>query len=167
MFCSINRAIRKRSAERNGIAWYEYSAHPEGYKTCWVCKDKHASVMTEAMACRYFGHVLEFKIKSTGNEYRPDFWDLKCDNKSFHHQSKTDYCEDNTRNRQFCWYPDLDAAALDHGWKPRGKKKLEVPWTRKDLSSPAEESALPEPVHAHTDENMHFVQRGAKRQRLS
>jgi hypothetical protein len=137
MFCGVNRAITREGALESGLDWDEYSAHPDGYQTCWICKDKHVSVMTKAMACKKFAKVLDFKIPSsrTGVEYHPVFWFLKLDGKSFHHQPITTNCEGPTRNSEYYWYPDLEDEAFARGWKPRGTQKEEVPWMRKDLST--------------------------------
>lgn len=136
MFCGVNQPITEEQAEAHDLNWEEYSAHPEGYKTCWVCKDQHVSVMTKKMACMKFAKKLDFTTRSsrTGGEYHPVFWFLKLDGRSFHHQPVTEYCEGPTLNSEYYWYPDLEMEALSLGWKPRGEKKNEVPWVRKDLS---------------------------------
>lgn len=148
MFCGVNAPITKRKAKAEGLNWEEYSAHPDGLKTCWVCKDKHISVMTENMAIKKFGKKLDYMVTSsrTGTEYRPVFWFLKCKGRSFHHQPKTNYCEVPTRNSEYYWYPDLETEALSLGWKPRGKQKEEVPWTRKDKSSALVAHMKPSPT---------------------
>ena len=128
----------KDDAVKNGLNWDEYSAHPCHYKTCWGCKDSHKSVMTERMACKAFDKKLDITETShrTGNVYRPIFWFLKLDNKSFHHQPVViGHEKGNIRNSQYFWYPDLEEEALARGWEPRGGKKRSgvTPWQRKDL----------------------------------
>lgn len=133
MFCGERTAITKEDAEDHGLNWKEYSAHPEGYRTCWACKNNQTSVMTECMATKKFAKKLDFTWEGPyGGEYRPVFWLLRKGEQSFHHQPQTTRANGPTRNSVFYWYPDLEQEALARGWKPRGKKKEEVPWTRKD-----------------------------------
>jgi hypothetical protein len=88
------------------------------------------------MALKKFAKKLDFKWKSTrtGVEYHPVFFFLKLDGKSFHHQPVTNLTDGVTRNTEYFWYPDLEDRAVTEGWKPRGKRKDEVPWARKDVS---------------------------------
>lgn len=136
MFCGVNQPITEESAIRNGLNWEEFCAHPEGYKTCWICKDNHISVMTKNMALQKFAKKLDFTAtsKRTGVEHHPVFWFLKLNGRSFHHQPVTEYSPVPPRNSEYFWYPDLEMEALSFGWKPRGQKKEEVPWIRKDVS---------------------------------
>ena len=92
--------------------------------------------MTEKMACNAFAKKLDFTTKSgrTGNDYRPVFWFLKLDKKSFHHQPVVVGHKGTIRNNEYFWYPDLEKEALALGWEPRGEKKNSgVPWQRKDV----------------------------------
>jgi curved DNA-binding protein CbpA len=134
MFCGLHAPIIKELAEASGLNWKEYTAHPDGYKTCWDCKNNHVSVMSKSMALKKFAKKLDFTFESarTGREYNPVFFFLKLDGKSFHHQPVTKFTDGPTRNTEYFWYPDLEDRALAEGWKPRGKKKDEVPWVRKD-----------------------------------
>ena len=50
-----------------------------------------------------------------------------------YHQPISKAYEGATRNSEYFWYPDLEEEALAQGWKPRGKKKEEVPWERQDI----------------------------------
>jgi hypothetical protein len=141
MFCGTNAPIKEGTAEAEGLNWEEYarSINIEGYpsyNTCWVCKTKKRSVLTESQACTKFAKKLDFHIQSrrTGTPYRPVFWKLKVAGRSFHHQPVTNMHEGPTRNSEYFWYPDLEREALARGWKPRGAMKNEVPWRRKDMS---------------------------------
>lgn len=132
MFCGHNRNITESQARESGMNWTEYVQHPRGYRTCWACLKDHTSVMTEAMALKKFAKKLDytFESKRTGRPYRPVFWFAQCGNKTFHYQPRLP--GQLTRNSRYYWYPDLEEEALHAGWKPRGKKKEEVPWRRKD-----------------------------------
>ena len=92
--------------------------------------------MTEKMAVKKFAKTLEPTTTGPFGDYRFLFWVLrKTDGYTFHHQPKTVFHDGPTKNSLYFWYPDLEDAALARGWKPRGKKKDEVPWTRKDYPS--------------------------------
>jgi curved DNA-binding protein CbpA len=133
MFCGLHAPISEESAKASGLNWEEYTAHPDGYKTCWDCKNNHISVMSQSMALKKFAKKLDFKLESarTGREYYPVFFFLKLDQKSFHHQPVTRLTDGPTRNTEYFWYPDLVDRALAEGWTPR-EEKDEVPWVRKD-----------------------------------
>ena len=129
VFCGDNKPIKQKKAKQNGIEWDEYveSTRPrpgkeERYNTCWVCKTNHKSVMTEAMA------KTKFAKKLNGSSI---FQELRRAEYTFTAQPTTDLYE-NTRNSEYFWYPDLEAAALAAGWKPRGKQKEYVPWWPKN-----------------------------------
>lgn len=115
MFCGVEAPITEDSARANALNWDEYSRDVEGYAMYRTC----------CMAIKKFGKKLDFQYTShrTGNPYRPG--------RSFHHQPVREGKV--TRNSRYFWYPDLEAEALAHGWKPRGKQKESVPWTRKDV----------------------------------
>lgn len=139
MFCGENSPITKNEAISEGINWEELShatREDVQYNTCWCCKTKHVSVLTESQACRKFAKKLNYQIKSKrrGAPYRPVFWKLKTLGRSFHHQPVTKMYDGPTVNSEYFWYPDLEREALARGWKPRGKMKDEVPWQRKDVS---------------------------------
>ena len=131
-FCGKNRPITKRDAEKHGLAWNEYNRNKNKYgyptyRTCWACKNSHNSVLTEKQAIAKFVtdkvHVLE------GTNV---FLNLRQMERSFHHQPVTDYAEI-TLNSEYFWYPDVEKEALARGWRPRGTKRLEVPWIPKNL----------------------------------
>jgi curved DNA-binding protein CbpA len=123
MFCGKHAPISQKAADASGLNWKEYTAHPEGYTTCWDCKNNHDSVMSKSMALKKFAKKLDFKWKSA-----------RLDGKSFHHQPVTNLTDRPTLNTEYFWYPDLEDRALAEGWEPRGKRKDEVPWARKDVS---------------------------------
>ena len=129
-FCGVNKPIKKQRAKSNGVNWEKYVQSinhsqfeaGEGYNTCWVCKTNHISVLTESMAKRKFAKKLE---NSTV------FRDCKRAKYTFTQQPVTSLCEE-TRISEYYWYPDLEEAALDAGWKPHGQTKESVPWQPKN-----------------------------------
>jgi len=130
IFCGKNKPIKKKKAESNGVDWDSYvqSVQPRagkdfGYNTCWVCKTNHDSVLTEAMAKNKFAK----KLKNSSI-----FMELRNAEYTFTAQPRTDLYEGETRVSEYFWYPDLEAAALASGWKPRGKMKDSVPWQPKN-----------------------------------
>ncbi len=129
VFCGENKPIKKEKAENNGVEWEEYveSTKPragkeEGYNTCWICKTKHISVLTEASAKTNFAK----KLKDSSI-----FKELRRAEYTFTAQPKTEFCPE-PRTSEYFWYPDLEAAALAAGWKPRGERKESVPWQPKN-----------------------------------
>ena len=129
VFCGENKPIQLKEAKKNGIVWDEYvksmrprTGEEDGYNTCWVCKAKHKSVMTEAMA------KTKFAKKLNGSSI---FRELRRAKYTFSAQPATDLCEF-TRTSEYFWYPDVEKAALAAGWKPRGKQKESVPWWPKN-----------------------------------
>ena len=90
---------------------------------------------------------------------------LKFNDKSFHHQPKTEYCAGPTRNSEYYWYPDLEMEALSLGWKPRGDKKKDVPWVRKDLSDETELVAQKPPSKPEKKKHVSNVVTPEKRKR--
>jgi hypothetical protein len=130
VFCGENKPIEKQKAENNGIEWEGYveSKKPRagkgkfGYNTCWLCKTKHISVLTEALAKTKFAK----KLKDSSI-----FQELKRAKYTFTAQPKTEFCPE-PRISEYFWYPDLEAAALAAGWKPRGEQKESVPWQPKN-----------------------------------
>jgi curved DNA-binding protein CbpA len=161
-FCGVNAAIDEESAKSSGIEWEEYQSHPEGYRTCWICKNKHISVMTESMAIKKFAKVLEPKRQGSYGDYRFIFWILRKEHRVFHHQPKSVFCDGPTRNSLYYWYPDLEDAALAAGWKPRGKKKDEVPWKPKPSQIRKELPGLSTIVVSHSTKR-----NGKKRKRAA
>jgi len=146
MFCGKNKPITKEEAAKNGLNWDEYSRIADGYPrytTCWICKNQHKSVLTQAQACRKFAKKLDYTVKSkrSGNMYRPVFWFLKVANRTFHQQPFVPTVQ--TRNSEYYWYPDLESEALARGWKPRGAAKDSVPWKRQDRLTRATVSTPP------------------------
>lgn len=130
IFCGKNKPIKKKKAESNGVDWDSYvqSVTPRpgkdfGYNTCWVCKSNHESVLTEAMAKNKFAK----KLKNSSI-----FMELRSAEYTFTAQPRTDLYQGETRVSEYFWYPDLEAAALASGWKPRGKMKGSVPWQPKN-----------------------------------
>lgn len=130
IFCGKNKPIKKKKAESNGVDWDSYvqSVKPRpgkdfGYNTCWVCKTNHDSVLTEAMAKNKFAK----KLKNSSI-----FMELRSAEYTFTAQPRTDLYQGETRVSEYFWYPDLEAAALASGWKPRGKMKGSVPWQPKN-----------------------------------
>ena len=142
MFCGVNRGISKMDALTDGLHWEEYASHPENYRTCWTCKSNHISVMTESMAIQKFAKKLSAPtVKSAdGETHRFVFQQLRDKSCAFHHQPRTCHYKEETRISEYFWYPDLEKEALNLGWLPRGKKKEQVPWTRKDLPLEASSS---------------------------
>lgn len=129
MFCGVMRPIQNKDADNHGLDWKEYkqSQKVEGYpacNTCWSCKNKHDSVLTRKMAVRKFS-VLEQNQSAF-------FFLLVKNRRCFQHQPETPYAEV-TRSSNYFWYPDIEKEALARGWKPRGTKRTEVPWVRKDM----------------------------------
>jgi len=59
--CGSNAAIAEKAAIASGVDWEEHASHPDGHITCWICKDKHISVMTESVAISKFAKKLEPK----------------------------------------------------------------------------------------------------------
>jgi hypothetical protein len=117
-----SQSTRRR---RSGVEWEEYveSTKPraekeEGYNTCWICKTKHISVLTEAMAKMKFAKKLEDSSI---------FKELRRTEYTFTAQPKTGFCKE-LRTSEYFWYPDLEAAALAAGWKlaenKRNRKKI-------------------------------------------
>ena len=130
IFCGKNKPIKKKKAESNGVDWDSYvqsvTLRPGkdfGYNTCWVCKSNHESVLTEAMAKNKFAK----KLKNSSI-----FMELRSAEYTFTAQPRTDLYQGETRVSEYFWYPDLEAAALASGWKPRGKMKGSVPWQPKN-----------------------------------
>jgi curved DNA-binding protein CbpA len=128
-FCKVNDPITKSDAINNGINWEEYSI--QGYRTCWNCKNKHISVMTENTAIKKFAKKLAPEISGPYGKYRFVFWDLRKINRFFHHQPRAKSSPCPTRNSKYYCVPDLEDAALARGWKPREKTKDGVQRTRK------------------------------------
>ncbi len=60
------------------------------------------------------------------------FMELRSAEYTFIAQPRTDLYQGETRVSEYFWYPDLEAAALSSGWKPRGKMKGFVPWQPKN-----------------------------------
>ncbi len=162
-----NKPITKEKAAKNGLNWDEYSRGVEGYPrytTCWICKDQHKSVLTEAQACMKFSKKLAFTAESkrSGNNYRPVFWLLKNANRTFHQQPAVSV---QTRNSEYYWYPDLEREALARGWKPRGAMKNSVPWDRKDR--PTRETVSTPPRKRKTQDSTAAMVSTPKRKKKS
>lgn len=174
MFCGSSGVITKKEAEAFGLDWQEYCAHPEGYKTCWPCKEGNLSVVSEKTCLLKFNKKLSVAVTSnTGFEYNPFFAFLQESKRCFHQT---------THNKEitYYWYPDLEMEAYALGWKPRGKKKQqEGPWVRKDLSvkrkggEPKQQQQKEKPValrkrkskEAHVQDSSLMVTPDSKRKR--
>jgi hypothetical protein len=66
--CSVESkrlSARRQQMHASGLNWKKYTTHPEGYKTCWNCKNNHVSVTSKSMALKKFAKKLDFKRKST------------------------------------------------------------------------------------------------------
>ena len=127
MFCGERPAITEAKATQNGLSWDEYSESTEvegypAYFTCWICKDKHISVLTEKMACTKFIRnqvsCLNVTAESRYGEYNPIFWELRRAGRSFRHQPVTNMYDGPTNVSKYYWYPDLERIALARGWMP-------------------------------------------------
>ncbi|CAD7946904.1 unnamed protein product [Amoebophrya sp. A120] len=109
--------ITARSATSHGLNWHQYSSHPQRLRTCWACKSAHISVMTEKMARVRFARKLDDPSGAV-------FARLRRENKFFTHTPQLS--DRNTRTSTFFWVPDLEAAALQLGWKPRGEAGIRI-----------------------------------------
>ena len=108
--CGQRDSITKQDAKSNGLEWTRYSKHPEGFRTCWACKNAHDSVATEKQAMTKF-KVLTHEV----------FRRLDKEGRSFCHQPVTAYV---ARNSRYYWIKDLEREATERGWKGyRGKRK--------------------------------------------
>ena len=107
--CRTNAAISKQDARASGVDWGLCSGHPR-YKTCWACKNRHASVLTQAMA------VKKYPVLRAAQDV---FQKLRQQRKYFPHRPVAEGVA-YTRESWYYWAPDLEEEARARGWRPRG-----------------------------------------------
>jgi hypothetical protein len=88
----------------SGINWNEYiaSTNVDGYpscNTCWDCKNKHKSAITQQMARKQ--KFVKVQLDSTV------FLSLKQEKRTLHYQPVTKITDVETRVSEYFWYPDL------------------------------------------------------------
>ena len=125
--CEQQTGINAKQAEKHGLLFREYRAHPAQRVTCWGCKTSHKSVMTQNMAMKTSWKADGGKGERLGkvlDGHHEVFRQLRREKKTFHHQPVTDDIE--TRNSEYFWVADLQQHA--ESFEPLQRKR-KVPST--------------------------------------